>query len=290
MMKKLILVLMVMCLVGVASADIRYHGSGPWEWLEGVGQDNGWQSAVAPGTLDTIQVNWGGNTVTLDYATSVKMAKIGTNEAGTVHVLDGGSLTLTSGSLVGTVGGTEDTGTLTIDDGGTVQVNSWLKVGDKATGVVNVAGTLGMTGHLWMGCSTTDAMVGTLNVLDGGEVNIGGNSGLGTVNAVDPAAGSATMTINAGGQVNMHHWNDTGTIQAGSLIDIIGSGVLTVGGNRVDAAYAYEALGKLVCDGGAGSIIATYDGGADLTTITNIPEPATMILLGLGGLLIRRKK
>ena len=61
-----------------------------------------------------------------------------------------------------------------------------------------------------------------------------------------------------------------------------------MGGNRVGQANDYFALGKIASDLGAIEAVYTADG--DFTTITAIPEPATMMLLGLGGLLIRRKK
>lgn len=286
--------LSVVCLVAillvasVSSADIRFHGNGSWDMLEGVGQPEGWQSAAAPGTGDNVRANWGNNTVTLNYTTAVNRMQLGVDESGTFRIQDGGSLTLSAGSTVGNNGGAGVVGALIIDGGGTVQINNWMKIANKATGEVTVNGVLGMTGHLWMGPHGTEAMTGTLNINNGGVVNVGGNVGLGTVNAVDPGAGVGIINVNDGGLLNLHHWNDTGSIQAGSVLNIFGSGVVTVGGNRVDAAYAYEDLGKIV--GGLGEISAIFDGGADLTTITNVPEPATMLLLGLGGMLLRKRR
>jgi len=46
--------------------------------------------------------------------------------------------------------------------------------------------------------------------------------------------------------------------------------------------------GRLVAYGGAGDVIVDYDGSK--TTVTGIPEPMTIALLGLGGLFIRRRK
>jgi len=46
--------------------------------------------------------------------------------------------------------------------------------------------------------------------------------------------------------------------------------------------------GRLIAYGGAGDVIVDYDG--TKTTVTGIPEPMTIALLGLGGLFIRRRK
>ena len=154
-------VVAILLMASVSSADIRFHGSGSWGMLEGVGQAEGWQSATAPGAADKVRANWGNNTVTLDYATTVNRFQLGVDEGGTFHIQNGGSLTLSAGSTVGNNGQPLDSdpsydhGILTIDAGGTVQVNNWLKIGNGTDGTTNVAGTLGMTGHLWMGTGSS---------------------------------------------------------------------------------------------------------------------------------------
>jgi len=285
----LVCIVAILLMASVSSADIRFHGSGSWDMLEGVGQPEGWQSATAPDSTSNVRANWANNTVTLNYETAVNRMQLGVDESGGFHIQDGGTLTLSAGSTVGNNGGADVVGFLTIDDGGTVQINNWMKIANKATGQVTVDGILGMTGHLWMGCHGTEAMTGTLDINNGGVVNVGGNVGLGTVNAAAPAAGTGIINVNDGGILNLHHWDNTNSIQDGSVLNIFGlNSVVTVGGNRVDAAYAYENAGKIVCD--LDGILATYDSGADLTTIVNVPEPATMLLLGLGGLLIRKRR
>ena len=97
-------VLLSVLVAGVAQSDtIRFHGSGSWDMLEGVGQAEGWQSAAAPGTLDTVRANWGGdvgNVVTLNYATTVDNFELGVGESGEFNIQSGGDLTTGAGQIL----------------------------------------------------------------------------------------------------------------------------------------------------------------------------------------------
>lgn len=284
--------LAVLLVASMASASIRFHGSGSWDMLEGVGQPEGWQSAVAPGTEDTVRANWGGDTgnvVTLNYATTIKNFELGVGESGEFHILSGGHLTTLNDSRIGNNGDTAARkGTLTIDAGGQVTINSWLGIGHGTTGIATVSGTLTTTSHLWMGGTSDADSNGSLTINNGGIVNVAGNIGLGTINAGTPSGGVAVINVNDGGLLNLHQWSGATSIQDGSVMNINGTGTVIIGGNRVNEADAYFALGKIASD--LGAIQSVYDETGEFTTITAVPEPATMILLGLGGMLIRKRR
>lgn len=284
--------------VGLASgATIRFKNSGSWaETTNSTANARGWQTTGAlPGSLDTVRANWGGdvgNVVTLDFvAPTVNNFQLGVGESGEFHILNGGQLTTLSDSKVGNNGATAARkGTLTIDAGGQVTVGSWLGIGHGATGIATVSGTLDISSHLWMGGTSADFSVGTLTINDGGVVNVGGNIGLGTINASTASGGSATISVNDGGLLNLDHWSGTGSIQDGSVLNVNDGGTVVVGGNRVSQANDYFAAGKIASD--LGAIQATFDGGANETTIIAIPEPATMgLMVAFGGaaMFIRRR-
>ena len=301
-MKKLVLLLLVVSFVGFASADtLRYMQNGPWETLatpDGSGGwiGPGWQSLDAPDATDTVRANWGGATITLDYETTVAAFQAGVDESGTFHIQNGGILNA-GNSKVGNNGAC--TGTLIIDAGGTVNATGgWLMVAGNSTvtGVADVSGTLSSSGHLWAATGTGSTAIIDINT--GGVVNINGMLGLGTINAVDPSGGIATLNVNDGGLLNLAQihggiMDDTGgtySIQAGSSLQLFGSGIVTKTDNFVAVLEEYAAEGLIFGNGVAGNVAVSYDSGTNLTTVAVVPEPASMALFGLGALALLRKK
>jgi hypothetical protein len=257
----------------------------------------GWQSAAAPGTADVVRANWGGaagNLVTLNYATTVSKFEAGVDESGTFEIQNGGNLTGTGTNRIGVTdrAGVGEFGAMNVLAGGTVNNGSWLKVGAAANadGFLTVSGTVNIQTHLWV--STGTGATGTVVINNGGVIKtIAGNLGIGTGDAVNPSGGTGSITVNSGGFLDLWQWSATTSIAAGSVLNINGTGVVKVMGNRGAQADAYFALGKIASD--MGGIQWVYTPGAvgqDYTTITAIPEPMTMSLLGLGAMALLRKK
>src|ERR1051326_6935022 len=177
------------------AADIRYQNSG--DYLVPAG----WVGGVIPGTNDTARFNWGDNTVTLaGDAPLLRNFQMGVDESGRLIVNAGGKLktTGTQNSTVGNNGGAGIIGRLTINAGGEVNVTNVLFVGANATGILtNDGGTLTISSHLWGGSGAPG--VGTISIRNGGVISVGGNIGLGTINASTPSGGSCYLYVEDGG-------------------------------------------------------------------------------------------
>jgi hypothetical protein len=203
---------------------------------------------------------------------TVDRVQVGVDEGGTLHILSGGHVK--SGSWTGAGVAGSCTGTIIVDAGGTL-----------STGTIRP-----FDGHLWVGMNDGAPATGNVGIVNiSGTVNVAGMIGLGTLNAVTPSGGLGFVNVLDGGVLHLGNIHGLGTsIQPGSLLDIIGTGLVTLPGDFVTVAQNYIDAGRI-----NGIVVPIFDEGSGLVIQTNIvaiPEPITISLLGLGALALLRKR
>lgn len=282
------------------AAVLRYRASGDWTLITD-GSSPGWGpnptgvGTSLPGAGDDARINFGGNTVTVTSSVpAVSRVQLGVDESGIVEVQDGGVLTSNNDTLAGN-NNANATGTLRVLDGGTVNVGNILWAANNASnGVIDInsGGQVNVGSHLWWG------VTGNANIdISGTLTQTGGILGLGTNNASTPTGGNATVTIFNGGLLALNNISGGAgqpSIQPGSVIDITGTGELTLPGDFVGVLQNYEDALKIIGNGGASDVTIDLTKNPGFTTayISQIPEPTSMLLLsfGLTGVLTRRRR
>lgn len=290
--------LVVPCVAALLLADVsnaatlRYRQSGDWTQItDGTGpgwglnpNNDGSPGSALPGAADDARINWGGNTVSVNSnVPTVNRVQIGVDESGTVEVNSGGVLTAGQDILAGN-NNANATGTLVVNDGGVVNVGRILwSANNSSNGVItiNSGGTVNVASHLWWGVTGTATIdiSGTLN-------QTGGILGLGTSNASTPSGGTATVNILDGGLLALNNISSAAglpSIQAGSFLNISGSGQLTVPGDFVGVLTDYANANKIGGNGVPGIANLTIDlvKNPGFTTAYIVPEPASLLMLGL---------
>ena len=193
-------VLLGLMVAGQALASARYYYSGDWTntfTADGYGWGTGGTSPGGlPGPSDTVGscvgVGMEGSTVTLStVAPLIRNFQFGRDESWYQIVNAGGVLTTTgsggANSYVGSIG-TACIGRMTVNTGGQVIVTNVLFVGNNTSGfVTNDGGNILVTSNLWVGNAAN--VVGAVYLKNGGILKVGGNIGLGTINASTPSGG-----------------------------------------------------------------------------------------------------
>ncbi len=149
-------------------------------------------------------------------------------------------------------------GVLRILDGANLTTEgAWMSVGwnDTATLIVEEGGVCDFAGHLWWGMHDgADAII----EINGGTITGGNDFGLGWHDGA-PSSGVATAKVYVNsGTLNIDHWNATGAIQPGSVLDIeLGS--VTIVGDQTEAVSGYVAVGRITAYGGTGRVLYDYN-------------------------------
>ena len=256
MVKKISVLLVMLLLVDSAF--------GAWVYWTNDGGDQDWTNTLNwtayPTSGDDVVVGKDTSTGPILGAGDTGLANwlhvCDTTPTGSKLTIDGGTLNVADHAFIGQWG-TDQIGTIEINSG---TMNTTLLMCGGDTSGAQGDGTLLMNGGTvnisWLlavagGYNGTDgAGIGHIQ-LDGGLIDVTGGGGL-----IMSSSGSIDFT---GGTLILN----------GEITDMSGYGNVT--------AYA-----------GAGSFVYDYNGSR--TTITAIPEPATLALIGLGAVLFRRKR
>jgi hypothetical protein len=288
-MKKLILLLMVASVVllttGTVQASTSLDGSSSFKDLDAA--DSLWSNAAnwddgLPVAGDWAQIQKSG-TLNSD-AGSVLKVTIGYNDGTALTVVDGGLLSMDQDLVPGRNG----SGTLNME-GGTVNIGRDLDLGysDGKMGLVTMSGgTINITRDLGLLNGGGQGLHSAQLDMTGGFIYVGDDLdmnealGLGATGLLNLDGGSIILT-------NVYETNSRLQMAAGCAVLNFGGGTLVLPGNRVGEVGGFFSSGYITSD--LGGISAIYDD-VNTTVIGVVPEPATMILLGLGGLLMRKRR
>jgi hypothetical protein len=330
-MRRLLLNLVLCVLFLLASSasannmNLWWNGNGDGSsWHDGGNWGGGnTPSGGANSWGDVANIGGLGYAATINSTTGSVAAKelkiaYGASGDGALNVNSGGSLDLFYHVNLG-VDGTSSGGTLNINGGtlstgigsgnGNLRVYGNGHVVNLNSGTINVNGT-SWGGQVTMGYAASAGSTTTFNV-NGGTLNA-------SAIKLGAAAGSGTNNFNMkAGEINLgmyfeiayesnttsHVQFDGGIITANDLfirndddqfgtMDMTGSAKLILDGDDRANICSWYTDGRLTAYDGIGSLVIDYGvTNAGKTTVTVIPEPATITLLCMGGIaLFRRKK
>ncbi|MEM9345261.1 MAG: PEP-CTERM sorting domain-containing protein [Planctomycetota bacterium] len=183
---------------------------------------------------------------------------------------------------------------------------------DTDTNAAPAAGTvdannavLGFTGGIIIDASASQYVAGEPGFFGGGTFNFGSNDllvaglKLGSFSTFG-ADGTGSVTIGDGGTVDLQFINTAITVLDGGTLSLRGGNEPLPGGtvelqfggtviftNEDVAAFNNEHLGKFTPVGGTLQVVSDGELGS---IITVVPEPGSLALLGLGGLMIARRR
>jgi hypothetical protein len=322
-MRKCVGVLVMLCLITSSAFATNSWTASTGSWGTASNWRNGGGLSIVPDDTEQVKIN-GGTTCTLDTtAVTFVTNKVTVGTSATqanLNITSTGSLTSTVEIQVGDASGkigsvTQIGGTVSLN--GTSSKDSKLEVGYKGgPGYYTISGGSILTGanlsQLLVGPSgSASGGIGTFTV-DGkwtdGSINVS-KLYVGTQDSIGTYTGSGTLAFNINGGVNAINAGlvcidpnklntlaianlnitKTGALPGGDILLINNTGNSGVTGSFDNVAWG----GTITLGGVAYTLTNTYVGGGDLLAndvALIIPEPATIALLGLGLLALRRNK
>lgn len=180
-------------------------------------------------------------------------------------------------------------GLIRVTLGGSVATGEvWSAIGynDTAQLIVESGGTFSFGQHAWIGFNPGGE--GTIDI-DGGVVNVASQLGMGW------SGGNGFVNVNNDGLLALANIHPTDSIKQDSILNITGTGQVTIPGNHVSDFEYYRDNNFLVGNGIEGNVVidtTTNDGFTTVTTGPIIPEPSTLGLLGALGVFgfLRRRR
>jgi hypothetical protein len=163
--------------------------------------------------------------------------------------------------------------------------------GATADGLDNGSRT---SGHLYVGHGTGQLTPTGFLSMDGGVIDAGGDFAIGKNNTKGQVYLSGDAIIMANELKMRPDYSEALNNLASAYMDISGLAKVILTGNETVNVGTWTGLGWITADGGDSQVQYQYfttGQYAGKTVIGVIPEPATVCLLGLGGLsLLRRRK
>jgi len=286
MSKKILLVVLVLAMSSVSMAvDTYYYFQTPSSthlWNDGANWlKNGATTGAVPGAADNVtSVGWGsnpevGNIVSGDNI-SVNEVWFGSSTAGlttTLNISGNGQLHVAT-QFLNAYSDDTTVAVLNMTDNAVLTCGTYF-ANESGDATVNMSGNsrltaAGLWNTLWIAGATT-------------HMNIGGNSILKTTNADWSGFYWGNNGVAPG--------NGSGNYYSDPHMNITDNGKVIIATINKDYALGVIADGRFTANGlGLSNFLITDDAAAGMTTFQVIPEPMTMVLLGLGGLFLRSRK